>query len=161
MPRTPGTGGGRSLFRPSSPSTTTTSPGPKSPAIWPGWWPRPSGQVGGGRPVPPSPAAARIPVLFPSFGPPPSSPGPAHWLGDAMGDARRRRGGNAGLLFGQEPLVWAGGMRQIFYWTAEVDVCWFLCPPPHPVTNFVTLLHGVVFICGVFLIVLRSFPPQS
>lgn len=70
-------------------------------------------------------------------------------------------GGNAGLLFGQEPLVWAGGMRQIFYWTAEVDVCCFLCHPPPPVTNFVTFLHGVVFICGVFLIVLRSFPPQS
>ena len=159
MPRTPGTGGGRSLFRPSSPSTTTTSPGPKSPAIWPGWWPRPSGQVGGGRPMPPSPAAARIPILFPSSGP----PLPA-WLGAQArgrdGRCEEEKGGVApaalqsrasGLCRWDEP--------DFFYWIAEVGVCCFFFPPP--VTNFVTFLHEVVLICGIFLIVLHSFPPQS
>ena len=160
MQRTPGTGGGRSLFRPSSPSTTTTSPEPKSPAIWPGWWPRPSGQVGGGRPMPPSPAAARIQVLFPSSGP----PLPA-WLGAQArgrdGRCEEEKGGVARACSSVKSLRFGQVGCARFLLLDSRSGCLLCPPPPPPVTNFVTFLHEVVLICGIFLIVLHSFPPQS
>ena len=117
MPRTPGTGRGRSLFRPSSPSTTTTFPGPKSPAIWPGWWPRPSGQVGGGRPCLPPPQLRVSRFCFRPLVPPRPAPRLARRTGSGtrwgLGGGGRR--GVTGLLFSQEPPVCAGGMRQISF----------------------------------------------
>ena len=114
--------------------------------------------------VPPSPAAASIPVLFPSSGSPPprSPPGSAHRLGDAMGFGRRRKEGGNRLALQSR----ASGLRRwdapdFFYWRAEVGVCCFCFFFLAPVTSFVTFLHGVVLICGIFLIVLHSFPPQS
>lgn len=47
MPQTPRRWGRLSLFLPSNPLTIMISPERKSPVIWPGWWPKPLGQVGG------------------------------------------------------------------------------------------------------------------